>query len=92
MEMASLHTHDTSGELHAERVERATLGQFFEIWGVPFGADRLGPHRATPDTSVRMWVDGAPSKSFERLELRDGQRIVISYGDDNAPAPDDVED
>lgn len=41
--MAGLHTHDGSGKLHAEGLERATLGEFFSIWGVAFSKDRLGP-------------------------------------------------
>lgn len=91
MEMAGLHTHDRSGKLHAEGVERARLGQFFSIWGVPFSAERLGPHRASAEKTVRMWVDGEPSKAFENLKLADGQRIVISYDDKNAPAPGGIE-
>lgn len=92
MEMAGLHTHDDSGKLHAEGVERATLGQLFQIWGVPFSADRLGPHRADGEKTVRMWVDGTPSTEFDELELRDGQNIVVSYGEENAPAPGGIAD
>ena len=91
MEMAGLHTHDDSGKLHAEGVDRATLGQFFAIWGVPLSAERLGPYRAHGDKTLRMWVDGEPSTAFDKLQLRDGQRIVISYGDSDAPAPGGIE-
>lgn len=92
MEMAGLHTHDRSGKLHVEGVEHATLGQFFAIWGVPFSAQRLGPHRGGGDKDVRMWVDGKSSTEFDQLKLRDGQNIVVSYGDKNAPAPGGVAD
>lgn len=91
MEMAGLHTHDDSGKLHAEGVERATLGQSFAIWGVPLSADEFGPHRTTADKTVRMWVDGKPSDAFGELQLRDGQNIVVSYGDKDAPAPGGIE-
>ena len=91
MQMAGLHTHDGSGKLHVEGVERATLGQFFSIWGVAFSRDRLGPHRATANKTVRMWVDGKPSDAFGALQLRDGQRIVVSYGGKDAPAPGGID-
>lgn len=87
MEMAGLHTHDASGELHAEGVERATLGQFFAIWGVAFAPDRLGPHRTTATKTVRVWVDGKSADSFDRLAVGDGQRLVVSYGPKDTPAP-----
>lgn len=91
MQMAGLHTHASDGTVHAEGVERATLGQFFAIWGVPFSAQRLGPHRATDGKSVRMWVNGEPSKAFGGLALRDKQRIVVSYARSDAPAPGGID-
>lgn len=87
MQMAGLHTHDTSGTIHVEGVDHARLGQFFAVWGVPLHADRLGPYRATADKRVRMWVDGKPSTAFGALPLADGQHIVLTYGTDpNPPA------
>lgn len=91
MQMAALHTHDDSNKLHVEGVERATLGQFFAIWGVALSHERLGQHRATATETVRMWVDGKRSDAFGKLQLRDGQRIVVSYGPKNAPAPGGIE-
>ena len=41
----------------------ATLGQFFEVWGVPFSKTQLGPYHARGGKVMRMWVDGKPSKS-----------------------------
>jgi hypothetical protein len=79
MQMASLHTHDEPGVIHAEGIESATLGQFFEVWGVPLGPKRLGPRRAP----VRMWVDGARSRAFGDLKLKDGQRIALAVGPGN---------
>ena len=54
-------------------------------------ADLLGPHRATASKTVRMWVDGKPSQAFDELALRDGQNVVVSFGDKNAPAPGGIE-
>lgn len=76
MQMASLHTHEEPGVIHAEGIESATLGQFFAVWGVPFGPQQLGPRRE----AVRMWVDGERSRAFGDLRLRDGQRIVLAVG------------
>jgi hypothetical protein len=79
MQMASLHTHDEPGVIHAEGIGSATLGQFFAVWGVPLGPARLGPRRGP----VRMWVDGKRSRAFGDLELRDGQRIRLAVGRGN---------
>jgi hypothetical protein len=76
MRMASLHTHDATGIIHVEGMERATLGQFFAIWGVPLSADRLGSYRQP----VRMWVDGTRSRAYGKLQLADGQRIILAVG------------
>ena len=87
MQMAGLHTHDTSGTIHVEGVPNATLGQFFAIWGVAFTARQLGPDHARAGTSVRMWVNRQPSHAFGALKLANGQQIVVSYGPTTAPAP-----
>ena len=79
-QMASLHTHETDGTIHVEGMSDVTLGQFFEIWGVPFSANELGPYKADGDTVLRMWVDGKPSREFGQLKLADGQETVIAYG------------
>lgn len=78
--MAGLHTHDPSGLIHVENAVEPTLGQFFEVWGVPFSADRLGPYEAAGDERVRMWVDGQRSREFGDLVLEDGQEVVVAYG------------
>jgi hypothetical protein len=87
MQMAGLHTHDTSGTIHVEGVSGPRLGQFFRIWGVPLSARQLGPYRAGGDSAVSMWVDGKPSTAFGQLKLADRQRIVVSFGPKNAPPP-----
>ena len=80
MQMADLHTHDTSGTIHIEGMPAARLGQFFAVWGVPFSATRLGPYRAAAGTSIGMWVDGKRSRAFGALRIVAGQqiRIVVS--------------
>jgi hypothetical protein len=66
-----------------------TLGQLFEIWGVPFSADQLGPYENEGDERVRVWVDGEPSQEFEDAVLEDGQEVVVGYGT-AAEMPSDV--
>jgi hypothetical protein len=90
--MAGLHTHDESGTIHNEAGTGATLGDFFEIWGVPFSDQQLGPYEASGSRTVRMWVDGRPSEQFGDLELEDGQEIEIAYGPREAPPPPGVAD
>ena len=79
-EMASLHTHETDGTIHMEGMSEATLGQFFEIWGIPFSESELGPYEADGDKSIRIWDEGRTSNAFDRLKLGDGQEIVVAYG------------
>jgi hypothetical protein len=85
MEMAGLHTHDASGTIHDEGMPGSRLGQFFAVWGVPFSKGRLGPYESGGSKTVRMWVDGKPSKAFGALPLEDGQQIVVAFG---TPAQD----
>ncbi len=87
MQMAGLHTHDTTGTIHVEGVPAARLGQFFRIWGVPLSATQLGPYHARGNDAVRMWIDGKPSTVFGQLKLADGQRIVVSFGPKSARRP-----
>jgi hypothetical protein len=86
-EMVGLHTHDELGTIHVENATDPTLGQFFEVWGVPFSRKGLGPYRADGEDVVRMWVDGKPSQAFGALKLADGQQIVVSFDARNAAPP-----
>jgi hypothetical protein len=92
MQMAGLHTHDTSGTIHDEGMPSSRLGQFFAVWGVPLTVQRLGPYRSGGSKAVRMWVDGKPSRAFGALSLTDGQQIVISFGPKAASPPPPVGD
>src|SRR3954470_9380085 len=42
--ISPLHTHDTTGVMHVESPtpRTFTLGQFFDVWGVPLSARRIG--------------------------------------------------
>lgn len=85
--MAGLHTHDSSGVIHVENAADPTLGQFFEIWGVPLSPTQLGPYKAKPSESVRAWVDDSPAGELGSLVMEDGQQIVVALGPREAAAP-----
>jgi len=85
--MAGLHTHDPSGVIHVENAAEPTLGQFFDVWGVPFSPRQLGLHKASGSDKVRMWVDGEPSRKFGDLVLEDGQEVVVAYGSEQELPP-----
>jgi len=74
MQMAGIHTHDSSGTIHVEGMPDATLRQFFAVWGVPFSASRFGQYEGA---HVRVLVNGKPSGSYGSLRLADGQQIEI---------------
>lgn len=79
---AVLHTHTSDGLIHQEGQRRATLGQFFAAWGVPFSADRLGELRSSSRRRVQMSVNGRLSRAYGGLVLEDRQRITVTFGPD----------
>lgn len=80
---AQLHTHDTSGILHVESPTRQTftLGQFFDEWGVPLSAWRLGGLRG----ELTVWVDGhrfvGDPRSIALTNRREVVLAVTSVGE-----------
>lgn len=74
---AQLHTHDTSGILHVESPTRETftLGQFFDEWGVPLSAWRVGGLRG----ELTVWVDGRRFLGDPRaIALTNRREIVLA--------------
>ncbi len=67
-----IHTHETNGEIHIESqiIKDYTLGDFFTIWGKLIQRDG---HTTT------MIVDDQPSLEFEKLILKDDQKIKLIY-------------
>ncbi|HEX9709068.1 MAG TPA: hypothetical protein VGB42_03755 [Candidatus Thermoplasmatota archaeon] len=76
--MSPLHTHEGDGTIHMEmsRWHPLTLGDFFSVWGQPFGPNQV-LHYTGP---VTMTVDGEPSSEYGGLILQEGQRIVVHGG------------
>jgi hypothetical protein len=81
--ISPLHTHDTTGVMHVESPTPATftLGQFFEVWGVPLSAQQIGGLRAGSGRMLRAWVNGRPvSGDPAATKLAAHQEIVLAYG------------
>lgn len=78
-----LTTSDTTGVIatQAPAKQQFTLGNFFNIWGVPLAADDLAGHQATASQSVRAYVNGkAYSGNPASIPLTNNAEIVLEYG------------
>ena len=75
----SLHTHDRTGVVHMESTHphRFTLGDFFGVWGVRLGPDRVGGLRGE---DVHFFLNGRPLRDPAAYQMRDGDNIVIGSG------------
>ena len=81
--VTEMHTHDRSGlvHIHAGAERPFPLGEFFDVWGVAFGADRIGGECASGDRTVRVIVDGTQASGDPRsVEMSDGSTIVVAIG------------
>lgn len=78
---APIHTHDSTGDIHVEStVTRAyTLGEFFAIWGQPFGPDQVVDLVPDANHTLTMKVDGVESTAWGSLVLEDQQQIEVHY-------------
>lgn len=81
LESEPLHTHADDGVIHIESktLREYTLGEFFKAWGKAFDSNCILDYCNNAAHAVKMFVDGKENPEFERLILRDGQNIVISY-------------
>lgn len=79
--MRPVHTHDTTNQLHVEWVKDHdfTLGDFFRVWGKTFNRDRILDYKTSATHVVTLTVNGVPSQEYEKLTLRDNDKIVIEY-------------
>ncbi len=81
--ISPVHTHDGTGAIHIESavVNRYTLGQFFDIWGVRLTPTCIGSYCNAGQKALQVFVNGAAVNSNPReIELVDNQEIVITYG------------
>ena len=80
---AVLHTHDDSGIIHIESpVQRDyTLGQFFDVWGVPFTSTSIGSYTNSGNKTLQAFVNGKPvTGDLRSIVLTNHEEIVVTYG------------
>ena len=82
-----LHTHADDGVIHIEVIRRNqhfTLGQFFDIWGVPLSATQVGPAMG-PVTAflngqvVHGNLRDLPLASHDEIQLDVGSPLAAPY-------------
>jgi hypothetical protein len=81
--ISPIHTHDTTGVIHVESptVQKFTLGQFFDIWGLQFSSQCIGRYCSNADRSLKVYVNGALYSGDPRdLVLVSHQEIAVIYG------------
>lgn len=80
--MRPVHTHDDTGKLHIEWTSPRdfTLGDFFRIWGQTFSENQILGYQADATHGITLTVNGKSNQEYERLILKDNDRIIIEYG------------
>ena len=81
-----LHAHTADGIIHIESpVQRTfTLGNYFDIWGIPLDATHVGPASGT----VIVYVNGQRYTGDVRaIPLESHELIQLDVNRDVAPAP-----
>jgi len=77
-----VHTHSSDGLIHIESpvFRTFTLGEFFDVWGQPLSATRMGPAKFSPG-QLHAFVNGQPYKGNPRkIELLEHSVIVLEAG------------
>ncbi len=83
--VSAIHTHDDSGlvHVHSPDVRPYTLGQLFDVWGVTLTEERIGGYCVGGERKLTVETNGeAVPGDARELQLQDGQRIGVTYGDE----------
>ncbi len=77
-----VHTHDDSGTIHVESpvVYPFSVHDFFLVWGQPFDNTQILQYKVDSTHVLTMTVNGAPNNQFQNYVMREGDKIVITYG------------
>jgi hypothetical protein len=81
--LTSLHTHATDGVIHMEAVQPYPfkLGQFFEIWNVPFTATQIGSYHVGKGLVLQTWVNGTQIKGdAANYVMKAHDKILVGFG------------
>lgn len=81
-----LHAHTPDGVIHFEADDPSpfTLQQVFTMWGVDFGADRLGAYTPKDGNQIYVYVNGTPVNDPASYEIEDGDNVVVAHGTDGS--------
>jgi hypothetical protein len=85
-----LHTHDDTGIIHLESpyVGNFTLGQFFDIWGMPFNGTQIFDYKASAGSPLAVYVNGNPvNGDYRSIIFNAHDEIAIVYGTPPAQIP-----
>src|SRR3954449_11916350 len=83
---AGLHTHAPGGVIHMEATKpfSPTLGDFFAVWGVPFGPEQVGNLKNDGDKRVHVLANGKPVADPINYVMHEGDNLVVGYGTDGS--------
>ena len=73
---------DASGDVvfQSGSARTFTLGDFFDHWGVSFGASGIGQYAVRPGSSMMtMTVNGENNTEFGAYPVQNGDNIVITF-------------
>lgn len=81
------HLHDLDGNVIHKHAEGVTLGFFLETLGMKLDDTCLVLDEGTSycnegNKELKMYVDGKHNDKFDRYDLQDEDRILLSYGDE----------
>jgi hypothetical protein len=88
----TLHTHDSSGKIHIRAATTAvyTLGDFFDIWGMPLRPDNVAGLTGKPIVVYVTDQNGVVTEAsgeWRDLELLSHREITIQIGSEIAEIP-----
>lgn len=89
--ISPIHVHDEKNIIHVESptIQKFTLLQFFDIWGVLFSDDCIGGYCSDGVSKLKVFINGKEvPNNFRDIELTSHEEIVITYGKEkDIPSP-----
>ena len=85
-EGATSEQNEYGRKLHMESLspkakpETLTVGYFFKVWEKTFNKTCIFDKCNGPNGTVKMFVNDEPNYDFDNYFMRDGDRILITYG------------
>jgi len=81
--ISPIHVHDTTGIIHVESptIQKFTLGQYFDIWGVRLTASSIGGYANDASSTLLVYVNGKKFIGDPRdVELTAHEEIAMTFG------------